>query len=69
MKLAEILKDSNYKLTQFNLVEIQSLEDRIFLKEIYRNKIPYIKCAIREKEIKLTPEEAVRQLYLQILLG
>lgn len=31
MKLAEIFKDSNYKFTQFNLVEIQSLENRIFL--------------------------------------
>jgi type I restriction enzyme M protein len=68
MKLAEILKDSNYKLTQFNLVEIQNLEDRIFLKEVRKNKVPYIKCVIRGKEIKLTPEEAVRQLYLQILL-
>lgn len=68
MKLAEILKDSNYKLTQFNLVEIQNLEDRIFLKEVRKNKVPYIKCLVRGKEIKLTPEEAVRQLYLQILL-
>lgn len=68
MKLAEILKDSNYKLTQFNLVEIQNLENRIFLKEVRKNKVPYIKCVIRGKEIKLTPEEAVRQLYLQILL-
>jgi type I restriction enzyme M protein len=68
MRLAEILKDSNYKLTQFNLVEIQNLEDRIFLKEVRKNKVPYIKCLVRGKEIKLTPEEAVRQLYLQILL-
>ena len=30
--------------------------------------MPYIKCIIRGKEIKLTPEEAARQLYLQILL-
>lgn len=34
MTLAEILKDSNYKLTQFNLVEIQNLEKRITLKEV-----------------------------------
>ncbi len=40
MKLAEILKDSNYKLTQFNLVEIQNLEDRIYLKEVRKNKVP-----------------------------
>ncbi len=29
MTLAEILKDSYYKLTQFNLVEINNLEKRI----------------------------------------
>lgn len=29
MTLAEILKDSYYKLTQFNLVEIDNLEKRI----------------------------------------
>lgn len=68
MKLVEILKDSNYKLTQFNLVEIQNLENRIFLKEVRKKKVPHVKCLIREKDIKLTPEEAVRQLYLQVLL-
>ena len=31
MKLAEILKDSNYKLTQFNLVEIQNIKKSIHL--------------------------------------
>jgi len=29
MILSEILRDSNYKITQFNLVEIQNLEKRI----------------------------------------
>ncbi|MDR3194823.1 MAG: type I restriction enzyme HsdR N-terminal domain-containing protein, partial [Tannerella sp.] len=32
-------------------------------------EIPYISCLIRKREIKLTPEEAVRQLYLEILLN
>ena len=30
--------------------------------------LPDITCAIRKKEIKLTPEEAVRQLYIDRLL-
>jgi len=30
MTLAEILKDSSYKLTQFNLVEIDNLENYAF---------------------------------------
>ncbi len=68
MTLAEILKDSNYKLTQFNLVEISNLEKRIEIKTDKKgNKIPYIQCAIRKKSIKLTPEEVIRQLYLQVL--
>ncbi len=69
MTLAEILKDSNYKLTQFNLIEIQNLENRIELKKDKKgNDIPYIQCLVRKKEIKLTPEETVRQLYVQVLM-
>jgi len=70
MTLAEILRDSDYKLTQFNLVEIQNLENRIEVtKDKKGNEIPYIECSIRKKKIRLTPEEAVRQLYLQILIN
>ena len=69
MTLAEILKDSNYKLTQFNLVEIHNIEERIFTKQDAKgNDIPYINCLVRRKDIKLTPEEAVRQLFLQLLI-
>lgn len=68
MTIAEILKDSNYKLTQFNLVEIQNLENRITLKEVRGKETPYIQCLVRKKDIKLTPEEAVRQLYIQVLI-
>ena len=68
MTLAEILKDSNYKLTQFNLVEIQNLEKNIIIKDVRGKETPYINCLVRKKEIKLTPEEAVRQLYLQVLI-
>jgi len=69
MTLVEILKDSNYKLTQFNLVEIQNLEKRIdLLKDKKGNEIPYIECLVRKKQIKLTPEETVRQLYIQVLM-
>jgi len=30
--------------------------------------VPYVKCLVRNKDIRLTPEEAIRQLYLQVLL-
>jgi type I restriction enzyme M protein len=68
MKLADILKDSNYKLSQFMASEIGQLEQRITLKETKSGHVPYTRCLVRQKEIKLTPEEAIRQLYLIILI-
>jgi type I restriction enzyme M protein len=65
--LSELLKDSNYKLTQFTEAQIAAFEQSIFAKEIRGRLTPYITCLSREKEIKLTPEEAVRQLYLRVL--
>lgn len=65
MILSEILKDSNYKLTQFSQEQIQALEKNITKKE---DKVGYyIVCLVRKKEIKLTPEEAVRQMYVLVL--
>lgn len=55
MKFSEILRDSNYKLIQFNFVEIQNPENRIEVKN--GNEIPNIECAIRKKHIRFTPEE------------
>ncbi len=67
MKLTEILRDSNYKLTQFSQEQIASLESQITLKEIKGTETPYFNCLVRRKDIKLTPEETVRQLYLMVL--
>ena len=67
MKLAEILKDSNYKLTQFTQNQIEKLESEIIMKEIRGIQIPYINWLVRRKEIQLKTEEAVRQLYLMVL--
>lgn len=69
MKLSEFLKDSNYRLTQFSNSSIQQFEESIFLKEIKDKNVPYIQCLIRKKDIKLTPEEAIRQLYLMVLIN
>lgn len=67
MTLIDILKDSNYKLTQFSPEQILSLENAIFIKDVRGKATPYITCLVRKKDIKLTPEEAVRQLYVQVL--
>ncbi|NEW61648.1 N-6 DNA methylase, partial [Sulfurovum sp. bin170] len=64
MTIQNILKDSNYKLTQFKKEQIEELENSIFEKELKSGKAPYITCKVRNKDIKLTPEEIVRQLFL-----
>jgi type I restriction enzyme M protein len=67
MKLADILKDSSYKLSQFTPTEVEQLEQTITLKKTKNGEAPYTICLVRKKEIKLTPEEAIRQLYLRVL--
>ena len=54
MILADILKDSSYKLTQFSADKIKTLEDNIIFKPLKDREVPYIKCLVRKKEIKLT---------------
>ena len=70
MQLSEILKDSDYRHAQFDWMLIYEFEQRIVVRTDSKGKeIPYISCLIRKKEIRLTPEEAIRQLYLEILLN
>ena len=64
MNLASIIKDSEYNLSLFSEEFIKELEDSI----IDKNGKAYVLCKIRNKEIKLTPEEVVRQLYLMVLV-
>lgn len=67
MTLSDILKDSNYKLTQFSIDKVKTLEENIVVKETRGKNTAYVTCLARKKEIKLTPEEAMRQLYLMVL--
>lgn len=64
--IADILKDSNYSLTQFKDQEIEAFNHSIVVREIKGKPVPYVKCIVREKEIKLTPEEIVRQLFVRM---
>lgn len=69
MKLQNILKGSIYSLDLFSKDSIDSLENRIIDKIDKKGKPYYsVKCIIRDKEIKLTPEEIVRQLYTEQLI-
>ena len=68
--LSSILKDSEYKLDQFKTEQIEALESSITTKTDKNGKeIYYVKCLVRDKDIKLTPEECVRQLYLDTLIN
>lgn len=54
-----------HRLDQFKQEQIQKLEAAISLKDSGK-AAPYVAC-VGGKPIKLTPEEAVRQLYLLVL--
>jgi len=69
MTIADILRDSNYSISLFTDKEINQLEADILFREVKGKKTPYLKCLIRNKEIKLNPEEIVRQLYVKRLIN
>ncbi|MCD8006644.1 MAG: N-6 DNA methylase [Oscillospiraceae bacterium] len=68
MKLNDIFKNTSYDYTLFSEEAISAIESAVFMKLARNVETPYIKCLVREKDIKLTPEEAVRQLYIYKLL-
>jgi type I restriction enzyme M protein len=63
-----IIHNSNYKLTQFPDDYLMKLEERIITKETKTGTSYYSVCVIRKKEIKMTPEEVIRQLFLMQLI-
>ena len=62
MKLIDITKGSEHDLSLFSDEKIATLESRITIKEGKKGPISYLSCLVRKQEIKLTPEEVVRQL-------
>ena len=64
MRLNDIFKNTSYDDTLFSEDAIVAIESAVFMKEVKGIETPYIKCLVRDKVIKLTPEEAVRQLYI-----
>lgn len=68
MTLNELFKNTNYDDTLFSDEAKQAIESAVYLKPGKGGEVPYINCLQRNKGIKLTPEEAVRQLYLYKLI-
>ena len=68
MKLTDIIKGTEYDLSLFSDKHIAELENRIVERKTNGGSKYYLTCLVRKKEIKLTPEEVVRQLYLLVLI-
>ncbi|MDR3112755.1 MAG: N-6 DNA methylase [Endomicrobium sp.] len=69
MFLEAILKGSQYKLSQFSKEQIKELEKSVIVRSKGKKEEYYTDCVVRKKEIKLTAEEIIRQLYLKKLIS
>ncbi len=67
MDISQFVKDSNYDISLFTQAEIETLAANITAKETNGKTIYNVRCLIRETDIRLKPEEIVRQLYLRRL--
>lgn len=63
-----LFRDSTYTSSIFSQHARDEIEAKIYTKAIKGVEVPYVKCLIRNKEIRLTPEEAVRQLFIHKLI-
>ncbi|MBR4196609.1 MAG: N-6 DNA methylase [Synergistaceae bacterium] len=66
--LSELFRNSTHDDSAFTPGTVHAVESMIYTKEQRGKIIPFIKCIIRKKEIRLNPEEAVRQLYIYRLI-
>ena len=66
--LESFLSDSTHKSTIFSPAQINFLESNAYTKIIRGKPTFFIKCLVRNKEIRLTPEEAVRQMFIRKLI-
>lgn len=67
MKLTDIIKSTEYEISLFSEGQISELEGHVTERMTKKGVGYYLTCLVRKKEIKLTPEEVVRQLYLLVL--
>ena len=68
MNLNELFKNTSYEDTLFSSESKAFIESHIIMKNVRGVDIPFIVCLSRHKEIRLTPEEVVRQLYIYKLI-
>lgn len=69
MTIYDILKDTSYKTEQFSDEAIDRLNAKIIEKEDKKGKkYAVTECLVRKKDIRLTPEEVIRQLFIDKLM-
>lgn len=67
--IKQILEESNtHSLNLFTAEEIAWLDKRVFIRTTKKDHEFAVKCIVRDKDIRLTPEEIVRQLYAHRLI-
>ena len=70
MTIYDILKDTSYKTEQFPNEAIENLNARIIEKEDKNGKkYAIVNCLVRKKDIRLNPEEVIRQLFIDKLIN
>ena len=67
IKLNDIFKNTLYDYDLFSKEAVESIKNAVFIKKTKDVETPYIKCIIREKDIKFTPEEGGADIFLDCL--
>lgn len=68
MSIQQIIRNSNHNLDLFSSAEIAAFEENIITRESNGKQVFYFRCLVRDREVRLKPEEVVRQLFLRRLL-
>ena len=69
MNFETLLLNSEHDLSLFTAAEIESFRQRTYDKDVKGKTKQFVRCLVRDKEIQLKPEEIVRQLFLEKLMG
>lgn len=67
-KINEIINGSEYDLSLFTEEQINKIDKAIYSKTSKSGTSYYLTCQVRHKDIRVTPEEVVRQLYILTLM-
>ena len=68
LTIDELFRGSTHKASVFSPEAVSYLEGAVFMRPSRGGEVPYVRCLIRDKDVRLTPEEAVRQLYVYDLI-